>query len=78
LGETPALAPTLALSPADRARAYRASLTEEKKAEVRVRDAQRKQRKRMENSLKRIALRVASTDFTQQEEEQEEEQRLVL
>jgi hypothetical protein len=45
---------------------YRASLTEEEKAEVRARDTQRKQRQRMENSLKRIALRVAS-DFTEEE-----------
>jgi hypothetical protein len=61
-------APTTPLTSTERKRAYRASLTEEKRAEIRARD---NQRKRMNYSLKRIALRVASTDFTQEEEEQE-------
>ena len=58
-------AQTTPLTSAERTRAYRASLSEEKTAEVQAKDAQRK---RMAYSLKRIALRVASTDFTEEEQ----------
>ena len=52
---------------AERKRIYRASLTEEKKSEQRAKDAQRRS---MERSLKKIAARVASTDFSEEEHPQ--------
>ena len=51
------------LAAAEQKRKYRASLSEEKKEEIRVKDAQRKN---MQYSLQRIQRRVASTDFTQE------------
>jgi hypothetical protein len=50
---------------AERQRLYRASLTEQQRAEQRAKDVQRK---RMENWLRLIASRVASTDYTAEED----------